>query len=199
MTRMGHGAVRPLDPPPHDDYDPYKFLSRAETEFVKRYIVHFNGRKAATEAGYSAKSAHVQASLLLNRYDVSYAIQKEIAARNQRIELTADMVVRELGWLALSDYMNYEIDDDGFVQAAEGAPSEVTRAIKSIKRRVWWDDEGNKHIETEFTLHDKLTALKMLSQHLGMLIERHAHEHSGPGGGPVVHQHWVVGGREIHF
>lgn len=108
------------------------------------------------------------------------------------------MVLRELAMLSLSDISFFEFDDDGFVQLREGAPDLALRTVKKIKRRVRYDDEGNKTIETELELWDKVAALRLTGKHIGMFTERH--EITGPDGGPIKTEHvWKLGDREIKF
>lgn len=202
---QGARADITVSEPPEDDYDPKKFLNEQEVDFCHQYIKDFNGRKAAIRASYSPTSAHVTASTKLNNYNVALYIQRLLAERRQRMDIDGEMIMRELGYLALSNIGNYVIDDDGFVDVHEEAPSEALRAVKSIKRRITFkqdpeDKDGPplKTIETEITLWEKPAALKQLGMLLGMYIERH--EHTGPGGGPIQHvQTWIVNGREIKF
>lgn len=187
----------PEVPAPSKSYKPMEYLNYKQQIFCLEYVKDFNGRQAAIRAGYEPKNAHTQASQLLNNYNVSLAIAQILDDRKQRIGTDGDMVLRELGYIALSDIMNYKIDDEGYVDLAnEDVPSEVMRAVKAIKRRVTFGEGGSKTIETEIVLWDKMSALKLLGQHLSMFIEKHEVEHSGT----IQHeQKWIVGGREIKF
>ncbi|MHC4215670.1 MAG: terminase small subunit [Planctomycetota bacterium] len=173
-------------------------LTAQQRRFAEEYVIDLNGTAAAMRAGYSPKSAQATASRLMNTVSVSHYIDSLILERGERCEVTADMVVRELAGLALSNIINYDFDEDGFVTLREGAPDIALRAVKKIKRRVRYDENGDKIIETELELWDKNAAIRMLGKHLGMFIERH--EHTGPGGGPIqTQQIWKFGDREITF
>ena len=46
--------------------------------FIMEYVVDLNGKQAAIRAGYSAKTAEVQASRLLSHVKVQAAIRKAL-------------------------------------------------------------------------------------------------------------------------
>lgn len=171
-------------------------LTPNELQFIQEYLVDLNGRAAAVRAGFSERSAHVASSRMLNDVRIAWRIQEAIEARAGRTQLTADMVIRELMTIGLSDISNYVIDDNGHVDIHPDAPSEATRAIKAIDRTVRYDQDGNEIIETKITLWDKNSALNLLAKHLGLLIERHAHLIKGE---IQVNQTWNIGGQEITF
>jgi phage terminase small subunit len=173
-------------------------LSAQQRQFAEEYIRDLNGTAAAIRAGYAPKSAQASASRLMNTVAVSHYIDSLMEERSERVQITADIVVRELAGLALSNIINYDFDEEGFVTLRPGAPDIALRAVKKIKRRVRYDENGDKIIETELELWDKNAAIRMLGKHLGMFIERH--EHTGPGGGPIqTQQIWKFGDREITF
>jgi phage terminase small subunit len=83
-----------------------------EARFVEEYLSDpsRNGTRAAIRAGYSAKSAHVQASRLLRRDKVRAAIAAADAKAGATVALAIDRyavsrerIVRELARMAFSD------------------------------------------------------------------------------------------------
>lgn len=175
-----------------------KQLTKQQRRFAEEYIIDLNGRKAAIRAGYAERSAQVSASHLMNNVAVSKYIDFLLTERSIRTGIDADMVLRELTAIALSNIINYEFDEEGFVKLREGAPDLALNAIKGIRRRVRYDDDGNKMVETELQLWDKVSALRMLGQHLKLFIQRH--EITGKDGGPIVtEQRWKFGDQEIKF
>ena len=177
--------------------NPYE-LTPKKRLFCQEYLKDLNGRKAAIRAGYSERSAQVTASRLMNEVAVSQHIDELMGDRSARVLVTADMLLRELAMLSLSDMTFYRINDDGYVELEDGAPDFAMRCIKKIRRRVRFDDEGNKTIETEFELWDKVSAIRMAGKHIGMFTERH--EITGPDGGPIKTEHvWKFGDREVKF
>src|ERR1700751_1632756 len=73
------------------------------SRFVEEYILDLNGKQAAIRAGYSPKTAEVQASRLLRNVKVQVALEDAIQARSRRTQITADSVVTELAKLAFSN------------------------------------------------------------------------------------------------
>lgn len=173
-------------------------LTAQKRRFAQEYLKDLNGRKAAIRAGYSERSAQVTGSRLLNEVAVSQYIDELMGDRSARTAITTDMVLRELAVLGLSDISFFEFDEEGYVQLREGAPDMAMRAVKSVKRRVRFDKDGNKMIESEIELWDKNSALRMLGKHLAMFTDRH--EITGPDGGPIKTEHvWKFGDKEIKF
>ena len=79
-------------------------LSAREAAFVRHYLagrsgVRGNGTQAAIAAGYAPRSAGVQAHALLKRPK----IQRAVAARCARADITVDRVLEELRRVAFSD------------------------------------------------------------------------------------------------
>lgn len=136
-------------------------LTEKQKRFVAEYLVDLNATQAAIRAGYSAKTADRIGPELLGKTCVSEAIQKAVLDRQQRTEITQDMVIRELasiGFARATDFVHVRdgrviIDDtDDLTDAQKGA-------IAGIK-------EGKFGIEVK--LHDKVRALEKLGEHLGM-------------------------------
>ena len=71
-------------------------LNDQQRRFVAEYIIDLNGKQAAIRAGYSDKTAEVQASRLLSHVNVREAIDKAQIRREKRTNITADRVLQEL-------------------------------------------------------------------------------------------------------
>lgn len=151
-----------------------KTLTPRQERFVQEYLVDLNATQAAIRAGYSARTAQEQSSRLLSNAIVQAAIQAGRKALSQRTEVTQDRVVLELAHVAFSDATVYDSDDRGKVVLADGTDREAVRAIASVKRkrRIVPGGEGACVEEVEFRLWNKVEALKLLGQHLGMFKEK---------------------------
>jgi phage terminase small subunit len=75
-------------------------LTLKQARFVEEYIVDLNGRQAAIRAGYSPKTAEVQASRLLRNAKLQATLESAIRERSKRAELSSDRVVEELARIA---------------------------------------------------------------------------------------------------
>src|SRR5215469_1569992 len=92
-------------------------LTPKQSRFVEEYLVDLNGKQAAIRAGYSPKTAEVQASRLLRYAQVQAALKAAMEARSKRTQITADRVVTELAKLAfanLGDYLPEQLEADPF-------------------------------------------------------------------------------------
>lgn len=78
-------------------------LTPKQQAFVNEYLIDLCGAKAATRAGYSAKSARRIAVELLEKPDVQAAIKLAMEQRSERTEITADMVLQHWYDLATAD------------------------------------------------------------------------------------------------
>jgi phage terminase small subunit len=153
-------------------------LNPRRQRFVEEYARDGNGAAAALRAGYSPKSAKVQASQLLTDPNVRAAVKQARARVQSHAEMTAVEVLKELALLACSDVRHYRMDPtDGHLTLAEGAPDHAMRAVSSVKLRVRMtpvkDGEPIVERDCEFRLWSKDKALELLAKHFALLIERH--------------------------
>lgn len=137
-------------------------LTEKQKRFVAEYLVDLNATKAAKRAGYSEKTAAEQACRLLTNVKVQEAIQKAMEERQYRTGITQDRVLQELADIGFSRTTDFvRIDGCGRVilTPTEDLTEEQQRAIAGIK-------DGKFGVELK--LHDKIRALELLGQHLGM-------------------------------
>jgi phage terminase small subunit len=146
-------------------------LTLRQKRFVSEYLIDLNGKQAAIRAGYSPKTAEVQASQTLSMPKVQAAIAAAMARRSQRTEITQDTVLRELAVLAQSDLTHYVIDDHGEVQLRPGALEGAMRAVSSLKKKITHSDAGVSY-ETTLTLWNKPSAVRMAGEHTGLFTGR---------------------------
>lgn len=141
-------------------------LNEKQKRFVSEYIIDLNAKQAAIRAGYSPKTAEVQASRLLSLVKVQTEITKAMEDREKRTGITQDRVLAELSAIAFAKATDYvEVDEDGFVKIkpTAGLTDEQKSAIAGIKK-------GANGIEIK--LVDKTKALEMLSRHLGLFNDK---------------------------
>ena len=71
-------------------------LTLQQQLFVAEYMIDLNGRQAAIRAGYSARTAEVQASRLLSHVKVQAAVQKAQESLVARVEISQEWVIDRL-------------------------------------------------------------------------------------------------------
>ena len=144
-------------------------LNPRQAAFVTEYLIDLNGTQAAIRAGYSPRSAEVTASRLLSDAKVSAAIAEAKAARMERTETTADDVIRELKRIAFLDprqVMSWGPDGVRLLASSSLSP-DVAAAIAEVSETT---TEGGGSLRVKWA--DKISALRLLMQHLSMLTEK---------------------------
>lgn len=91
-------VAKPAKPRP-----PAATLNAKQLCFVLEYLVDLNATQAAIRAGYSAKTAQEQGARLLSNAMVKAEIQKGMAEREKRTEITQDKVLRRWWDIATAD------------------------------------------------------------------------------------------------
>lgn len=132
-----------------------------------------NQTKAAIEAGYAEKSAHVAASRLL-KID---KIQKEIQRLHREKHMGPDEVLA-----GLADIARLDMSDFARVDSSGGASLDLRKAknagklglIREIQTDVEMHESGEgdsvaKVLKTKVKLYDKQRALETLARHHGLL------------------------------
>ena len=155
-------------------------LTAKQQRFVDEYLIDLNATQAAIRAGYSEKTARSISNENMTKPDIQAAIEKGMQARSGRVEITQDMVLRELAKIGFSDIRKVvrwgetqvrmvDGEDDGpedmvpyhglaLIDSAEiddntaGAIAEVSQGKEGLKVK----------------LHDKKGALVDIGRHLGM-------------------------------
>lgn len=160
-------------------------MTPKQERFVAEYLLDLNATQAAIRAGYSALSAAEIGRQLLEKTGVAEAIAKAKAERSARSGLHADRVLEELARIAFSDMGDFA-DWSGDSVRLQPSTDVDTRCVVEVKETPL--KVGGKALGIK--LHDKVAALKLLGQHLGMFKEQH--EVTGKDGGPIVVREVIV-------
>jgi phage terminase small subunit len=124
--------------------DPAWPLNERQRQFVREYIIDFNGTAAAIRAGYKKNSAKQQASELLTLPNIQAALSVEKAERVKRTQIDQDWVVKVL-----------------------------TKNVKrALQVEPVYDRDGNRTGEYVYEGAVVNGAARLLGQHLGMFVDR---------------------------
>ena len=140
-------------------------LSERDALMAEEFLIDLDAKNAAIRAGYSPKTAE-KASEWIRRDNPSKPllraeIDKRLAARSKRTDITADRVLAELAKIAFADISSIiDLDSGDYLPDAKKAD---TAAIASIKIR-----QTPSSTEREIRLADRNKALELLGKHLGM-------------------------------
>lgn len=157
----------------------FKPLTPEEERWVQEYLATWNASKASRRVGLSKRVA-AQASGWLRhngpKPHIARAVQAAIRARCNRMNITADAVVAELGRLGFSNMINYiSLDEDSQpkIDLANLTP-DTAAAIKKITVEEYKEGRGEGAREVRkvtLELHDKKAPLIALGKHLGLFGE----------------------------
>lgn len=147
-------------------------MTEKQKIFADEYLIDLNATRAYRVAYPSVKrdeTARANGSRMLTNANVAKYISERMQERQQRTEVTQDMVVKELAAIAFSKTTDYvEIRNNGVCSTVVIKPTtdlsdQQVRAIAGIK-------EGANGIEIK--LNDKEKALELLGRHLGMFKDK---------------------------
>ena len=161
-------------------------LTPKQQRFVEEYLVDLNATQAAIRAGYSERTAEVIGHENLRKPKIQGFIDKALAERTERTQITADKVLREYARLGFFDPRKL-FNDDGSPKGIQELDDDTAAVLAGLEVMEIYEGRGEDrqfvgHLK-KYKLADKKGALDSIAKHLGMFIDRH--EISGPGGGPV--------------
>jgi phage terminase small subunit len=143
-------------------------LNERQARFVAEYLLDLNATQAAVRAGYSPRSARQVAGRMMTNDDIAAAIAEAQAVRSRRTEVTQDRVVLELARLAFGDPRRVMSWGPGGVKLRPSAElSDEEAAIVAEASQTVTENGGTIRLK----VCEKLGALRLLAQHLGMLGE----------------------------
>lgn len=158
--------------------------------FVDEYLKDFNGKQAAIRAGYSPKTAEVQASRLLTVVKVREAVESRRTALTEKAGVTVERIIEEYARLAFLDPAE-AFDKEGKLIPVCDMPEDVRRAVGGLDvvemaGGMKVDSDGASHVPMytkKLKFWDKKGALDSLAKIKGMFVEKV--EHTGKDGGPI--------------
>lgn len=142
-------------------------LTDKQKRFVAEYLVDLNATAAARRAGYSEKTACEQAARLLANAKVQAAVQEAKQARQERTEITQDMVLRETAKLAFFDIRKM-FGKNGKPLDISELDADTSAALVGLDVHDIADNDGDYvGFVKKYKMADKLKALELLGKHLG--------------------------------
>lgn len=157
-------------------------MSPKQQRFVEEYLIDLNATQAAIRAGYSAKTAEQQGHQLLKNTSVAAEIGKRSEKRTEKLEITAERVLRELallGFANMADYMRPGPDGDPYLDFSDLSRDQAA-ALAEVTVEDFKDGRGEDARDVrrvKFKLADKRAALVDLGRHLKLFTDKV--EHSG--------------------
>lgn len=139
-------------------------LTLKQEIFADEYLIDLNATRAYKVAYPKVKKDETAAAAgarMLRNVKVAEYIQKRMKDREQRTEITQDMVLQELAKIGFANITDFVTIEGPYVKIKETAsmPQDKLGVIAGIK-------EGANGIEIK--LNDKEKALELIGRHLGM-------------------------------
>jgi phage terminase small subunit len=168
-------------------------LTPKQQRFVDEYLVDLNATQAAIRAGYSERTAAAIGAENLTKPQIASAVQKATSERSERTKVTADRVVEELAKVGFSDMRKFTKWGPSGVSLKDSDSLEGDDAacVAEVSQTV--TDGGGGTLK--FKLHDKVTSLKLLGQHVGMFKGDTDPDQATPGERCYV----ILGGQKVAF
>jgi phage terminase small subunit len=137
--------------------------------FVQQYLIHLDAPRAAREAGYSARSARNQAYRMMTNDDVRTAIAEGMKAREERVRLSQDDVVRALMHIAFSSIFDVLAVENEciYLQDSETLDRAKRSGVKEIRAT-----KTDTRSSIQVTMHDNTRALELLAKYVGLFTKK---------------------------
>ncbi len=170
-------------------------LTPQQNLFCHEYLKDRNATQAAIRAKYSAKMAYSIGPRLLTRPNVAYKINRLIEEQLDRLEVKADLVIKEivkLGYFDIQDIYN----EDGSIKAVKDMPEVVRKAISSVEVDEIFLGKGvNRKVigyTTKIKFWSKEKALEILAKYLKLI----GNDAPILPGAKIIFQDIVINGKE---
>lgn len=147
-----------------------KALNPKQERFVAEYLVDLNATQAAIRAGYSPKTAGVQAFDLLKKPEIAAALERQRNQHAKNTGLTVERVLQEAMRLAFFDIRKLT-DAEGNPIPINQLDDDTAAAIQGLElatERVRGDDAGAETVVRKYKIADKNAAVERLFKHLGL-------------------------------
>jgi len=142
----------------------YNVLTPKQQSFVDEYLIDLNATQAAIRAGYSAKSAVVQAAKLLTNPKVQQAVQIGRQAKTQRAKIDAHYVLSRLKDIAEMDALDI-LQEDGTIKPIQQWPKIWRQMISGVD--VLQNPETGIILK-KIKWPDKIRNLELIGRHVGV-------------------------------
>lgn len=151
-------------------------LTPKQAAFVREYLVDLNATAAGLRAGYSHGMIGRR---LMTVPKVVAAIEKEMAERSKRTEITVDRVLQEYARIAFFDIRKLA-GDDGKPFPLSALDDDTARAIVGIDVVSIGNAESGFGEVLKFKMADKKGALDSIAKHLGMFTGKSKDDDDAP-------------------
>lgn len=159
-------------------------LKEKQKTFCREYIVDLNATQAAIRAGYSEKTASQAAARLLSNVKVQHEIKKLMDERNERTNITADDVIRQLARIAfmdIKDFVEWGVEERNEIIDRDEDDNPIIEKVQSeyVRLKAAQQIDGTLVQSIKMTKYgmavefpDRMRAMEMLAKHTGVFDDR---------------------------
>lgn len=149
-------------------------LTAKQERFCEEYLVDLNATQAAIRAGYSENAASEIGYENLRKPQILEYVQELKAKRSERVQVTADDVLRRAWEIANLDVSDC-FDEDGNLVPVDKMPSHVRKSLQSFEIASI-DDVA---VTGKIRIPDRLKAIELAGKHNDVqafkeVVEHHA-------------------------
>lgn len=153
-------------------------MTEAQKRFCNEFLIDLNATKAYKVAYPNCKkdeTARANGSRLLTKANIQEYVAEKMKEREQRTEVTQDMVIKELAKIAFFNPKNI-FGDNNTLKNIVSLDDDIASVITSVETLEEYDGYGEDREKigntTKVKLADKMKALEMLGRHLGMFKDK---------------------------
>lgn len=143
-------------------------LTDKQKKFCEEFLIDFNGTQAAIRAGYSKKTAFVQASRLLSNAKVSEYLDVRRQRIMNKLEISQERTMQEIGRIAFSDIRKL-FNENGELLPFKDLDEDSASVLASVETEELFEGTGKERhsigVSRKIKLHNKVSALEMLAKH----------------------------------
>lgn len=143
-------------------------LSDKQRRFCEEYLVDHNATQAAIRAGYSQKTARIQASKLLTKANIQDYLQSKVKVLMNSLEITQERILQEYARIAFFDPRRLR-GTDGRAFELHQLDDDTAAAIAGVEEFAEFDEDGQQTgITKKIKIASKISALDALARIEGM-------------------------------
>lgn len=153
-------------------------MTEAQKRFCNEFLIDLNATRAYKVAYPNCKkdeTARANGSRLLTKANIQEYVAEKMKEREQRTEVTQDMVIKELAKIAFFNPKNI-FGDNNTLKNIVSLDDDIASVITSVETLEEYDGYGEDREKigntTKVKLADKMKALEMLGRHLGMFKDK---------------------------
>jgi phage terminase small subunit len=145
-------------------------LNDKQAHFCREYLVDFNATQAAIRAGYSKRSAHVQAAGLLKNPKVEAKLGELAKEHANKADLSVERVLKEAMRLAFFDIRKL-VDANGNPLRLHELDDDTAAAVMGLDITTIGNADVGIGEVRKYKIADKNSALERLFKHLGLFAK----------------------------